>query len=256
MRYLIIFAVLLILLSSLFVFAYAAVLPSPHDFGFPVFTFPPVTTSAPEITSQPDPSLGPVVPLPPESNSSPGPVITPFPEITPQPDPSLGPVVPLPPESNFSSPPVSTSSPESTFIPVPSPGPVVTSQPDFTLQPDPSSWPVDTPQSFPSSDPVLGYLPPDQFFSLVSDYSISVIAVQTSPNTPVDSSSGLKGILLKMFGSYSPTITQLRYQSNTSTNYTYVNDISPDYPWIASAVVFAIVLYCTFKLGGTFLCKV
>lgn len=99
------------------------------------------------------------------------------------------------------------------------------------------------------------YLPPDVFLAVEDDYSIELLAVQTAPNTPVDSSTGLKGILIKLFGPYSPTITQLRYQSNTSTNYTYVNDIAPDYPWLCSAGLFTVVLYCTFKLGGTFLCK-
>lgn len=99
------------------------------------------------------------------------------------------------------------------------------------------------------------YLPPSDFFALESDYEIQVMAVQTAPNTPVESSSGLKGILISLFGPYMPTVTQFRYQSNTSTNYTYVNDISPDYPWIISAGIFAIVLYCVFRLGGTFLCK-
>lgn len=100
------------------------------------------------------------------------------------------------------------------------------------------------------------YLPPDEFLSTESDYSIEVLAVQSSPNTPVTTASGLKGIMLQLLGSYDPTITQLRYQSNTSTNYTYVNDISPDYPWLVSAGIFAIVLYCVFKLGGTLFCKI
>lgn len=100
------------------------------------------------------------------------------------------------------------------------------------------------------------YLSPDEFLSTEDDFSIQVLAVQTSPNTPVSSASGLKGIMLQLLGSYDPTITQLRYQSNTSTNYTYVNDISPDYPWLVSAGIFAIVLYCVFKLGGTLFCKI
>lgn len=99
------------------------------------------------------------------------------------------------------------------------------------------------------------YLPVDDFLAIEDDYSIQVMAVQSTPNTPVESATGLKGILIRLFGPYNPTITQLRYQSNTSTNYTYVNDISPDYPWLCSAAIFAIVLYCVFKLGGTFLCK-
>lgn len=100
------------------------------------------------------------------------------------------------------------------------------------------------------------YLAPDDFFATQEDYTISVMAVQSTPNTPVESSSGLKGILIQLFGPYSPTITQLRYQSNTSTNYTYVNDISPDWPWICSCGVFALVLFCVFRLGGALLCRV
>lgn len=94
------------------------------------------------------------------------------------------------------------------------------------------------------------YLPPDDFFESEDSYDIQVMAVQTTPNTPVESSTGLKGILIQLFGPYNPTITQLRYQSNTSTNYTYVNDISPDFPWLCSAGIFAIVLFCVFKLLG------
>ena len=99
------------------------------------------------------------------------------------------------------------------------------------------------------------YLPPDEFFASEDDFSISVLAVQTTPNTPVTSATGLKGILLQLFGDYSPTITQLRYQANNNSTYTYVNDISPDYPWIWSAVIFSIVLFCVFRLGGALLCR-
>lgn len=103
-----------------------------------------------------------------------------------------------------------------------------------------------------------GYLPPDEFFDLYGpdDYDISVMAVQSSPNTPVTSASGLKGILLNLFGSYDPPVTQLRYQANSNSNYTYVNDIQPDYPWLCSAAIFAIVLFCVFRLGGALLCRV
>lgn len=102
-----------------------------------------------------------------------------------------------------------------------------------------------------------GYLPPDDFFSLYSadDYTVSAYSVQSEPNTPVTSASGLKGVLINLFGEYSPCITQLRYQSYNS-NYTYVNDISYDVPWIASCVIFGVVLYCVFRLGGALLCKV
>lgn len=100
-----------------------------------------------------------------------------------------------------------------------------------------------------------GYLPPEVFFSVEDDYSISVFAVQTVPNTPVTSGTGLKGILISLFGSYDPTITQFRYQSNTSTNYTYVNDISPDFPWLCSAAIFGLMIFCLFRLWGAVLCR-
>lgn len=101
-----------------------------------------------------------------------------------------------------------------------------------------------------------GYLPYDEFMALYGDdYSVSVMSVQTSPNTPITSANGLKGILIKLFGFYDPPVTQLRYQSNTNTNYTYVNDIQPDYPWMISAAIFAIVLFCLFKMGGALFCK-
>lgn len=170
-----------------------------------------------------------------------------FPDVvvnpTPAPEPSEGPV-PVPEPSEDPVP-----SPEPSEEPVPAPEP----SEDPVPVPEPSEDPVPVPE--PSLS-VPDYLPPDRFFDTFDDYSVQVLAVQTTPNSPVTSSSGLKGIMLSLLGPYDPVIVQYRYQSNTSTNYTYVNDISPDYPWLCSAAIFAIVLYCTFKLGGTFFCKI
>lgn len=99
------------------------------------------------------------------------------------------------------------------------------------------------------------YLPPDEFFSLADEEGIEVYAVQSEPNTPVTSSTGLKGILLDLFGPYEPTITQLQYRQGSNQYYTYVNDISPDYIWLSSAGIFALVLFCVFRLGGVVLSK-
>lgn len=100
-----------------------------------------------------------------------------------------------------------------------------------------------------------GYLSPSDFFALEDDFSISVLAVQTSPNSPVTSSTGLKGVLISLFGPYDPVITQLRYQSNTSTNYTYVNDIAPDYPWLCSAGLFTVMIFALMRIWGAVLCR-
>lgn len=99
------------------------------------------------------------------------------------------------------------------------------------------------------------YLPPEQFFALAAEEGIEPYAVQSEPNTPITSSTGLKGVLLDLFGPYMPTITQLQYRQGSNQYYTYVNDISLDYPWLCSAAIFAIVLYCVFRLGGSLLCK-
>lgn len=109
----------------------------------------------------------------------------------------------------------------------------------------------------PAPESSAGYLPYDEFMELYAGDFTVYGAVQSSPTSPVKASdrSGLSAILLSMFGDYSPIVTQYRYQSNTSTNYTYVNDIQPDYIWLCSAAIFAIVLFCVFKLGGTLFCR-
>lgn len=102
-----------------------------------------------------------------------------------------------------------------------------------------------------------GYLPLEEFLQVAGDdYTVEAYAIQSDPNTPVTSSTGLKGILLDLFGPYMPTITQLQYRQGSNQYYTYVNDISPDYPWLCAAAIFALVLFCLFKLGGALLCRI
>lgn len=117
-----------------------------------------------------------------------------------------------------------------------------------------SSFAVDAEQSPGESSG--GYLPLDEFLQVAGDdYTVEVYAVQSDPNTPVTSSTGLKGILLDLFGPYMPTITQLQYRQGSNQYYSYVNDISPDYPWLCAAAIFALILLCLFKLGGALLCR-
>lgn len=69
--------------------------------------------------------------------------------------------------------------------------------------------------------------------------------------SPVSSSTGLKGVLIDVIGPYDTIITQYTYRQNTSTNLTYINDISPDYPWLCSAALFVVLIFCVFRtLGG------
>lgn len=66
----------------------------------------------------------------------------------------------------------------------------------------------------------------------------------------------LKALLVKLIGPYNPVIVQYRYQTNTSGNYSYLREIQLDYVWIASAALFALVIFCTFRLGGVLLRRI
>lgn len=112
----------------------------------------------------------------------------------------------------------------------------------------------------PSSDDQLaGELvdqPGDQPVDQPSDVSESVldepvcVGVETFSLSPVTSSEGLKGVLLDVLGPYDTVVTQYKYQQGSNQYYSYVNDIQPDYPWIASAVLFILLLCCSFRFLG------
>lgn len=80
------------------------------------------------------------------------------------------------------------------------------------------------------------------------EYGVQVMAL-----SPIESSTGLKGILLDLFGPYDGIVVQYRYIANSTNNYTYVNDVQPDYPWLCSALLFIAVIYSLFRIGGRML---
>lgn len=78
----------------------------------------------------------------------------------------------------------------------------------------------------------------------ITDISLASL----SPITP-SSTSGLKAALLGILGDYDPVIVEYQYASgNGYTN--YLREIQPDYVWLCSAALLALVIYCLFKLGG------
>lgn len=123
----------------------------------------------------------------------------------------------------------------------------------YTLEPD--TVPEELPPT--QEEPPYYFIPVMPSEELPSSSSVSPDEVDLSGYTldgmetfalsPVTSSTGLKGVLLKVIGPYDNIITQFRYQSNTSSNYTYVHEMTPDYPWIASAVLFIVLLYSVFQ---------
>ena len=80
------------------------------------------------------------------------------------------------------------------------------------------------------------------------DY-ISVTSV--SPVEPSDA-SGLKSALLGVLGSYDPVVVEYQYSSgNGYTN--YLREVQPDYVWLCSFALLALVIFCLFRLGGALL---
>lgn len=79
--------------------------------------------------------------------------------------------------------------------------------------------------------------------------NISVISV--APIKPSDT-SGLKAALLGVLGNYDPVIIEYQYSSgNGYVN--YLREVQPDYVWICSFVLLALVIFCLFRLGGALL---
>lgn len=78
----------------------------------------------------------------------------------------------------------------------------------------------------------------------ITDVSLASVA----PVTP-SSTSGLKAALLGILGNYDPVIVEYQYSSgNGYTN--YLREVQPDYAWLCSCGLLALVIYCLFKLGG------
>lgn len=102
-----------------------------------------------------------------------------------------------------------------------------------------------------SSDPdyVFSFLRSDGSDFPGSDAQLtSVTLMSVVPVQPADDGS-LKSILLSLIGDYDPIVLEYSYQS--SQGYTsYLREVQIDYPWIAAAVLFVVVLWCVFKIGG------
>lgn len=78
----------------------------------------------------------------------------------------------------------------------------------------------------------------------ITDISLYSVA----PVTP-SSTSGLKAALLGILGNYEPVIVEYQYLSSQGYN-NYLREVQPDFVWLCSAALLALVIYCLFKLGG------
>lgn len=78
-----------------------------------------------------------------------------------------------------------------------------------------------------------------------------VMLTGLAPVTPSDA-TGFKAVLLGLLGNYDPPVVQFEYTTNNSYKQ-YVNEIQPDYVWLCSCGLLALMIFCLFKLGGALL---
>lgn len=85
----------------------------------------------------------------------------------------------------------------------------------------------------------------------IDDPSVTITNISLASVAPVtpSSTSGLKAALLGILGNYDPVIVEYQYQSSQGYN-NYLREVQPDYVWLCSAALLALVIYCLFKLGG------
>lgn len=91
---------------------------------------------------------------------------------------------------------------------------------------------------------------PDFNDGQISNVEIMPLYTPDTGQTTIPTSS-LRAVLVNLIGPYSPVVVQYQYTSGTNTQ--YLREILPDYVWMFSCAIFALVLYCTFRIGGCLL---
>lgn len=174
------------------------------------------------------------------------------PPIAPTPEPTVAPT------------------PEPTVEPTPEPTVEPTPEPTVEPPPESSGEPSPGPSEDPVEPPVISTGPPvivnneTTLVELPPDYVIKSAGLEgmyaldpraavgpvTSANT-----TGLKSVLLSVLGSYDPIVAEYQYLNNNNSYYSYLREIQPDYVWLCSAAIFAILLYCTWRILGGLVCR-
>ena len=77
------------------------------------------------------------------------------------------------------------------------------------------------------------------------------IFASVAPVTPSDT-SGFKAVLLGLLGHYDPVVVEYQYQSTQGYN-NYLREVQPDYVWLCSFALLALMIFCIFRLGGALL---
>lgn len=76
----------------------------------------------------------------------------------------------------------------------------------------------------------------------------NITVTSVSPIEPSDT-TGLKSALLGVLGNYDPVIVEYQYSGGNGYS-NYLREVQPDYVWLCSCALLALVIYCLFRLGG------
>lgn len=96
--------------------------------------------------------------------------------------------------------------------------------------------------------PVFAYADDDSSSDIppVEEVSVEVLRISASQT------SGFHAVILGLIGDYNPIVKDYTYQS-TQGYTSHSIDIQPDWSWIASAFILALIIFCLFRfIGGVF----
>lgn len=102
-----------------------------------------------------------------------------------------------------------------------------------------------------SSEP----LPVLESGSVLTEREADEIVVYALDPITADNTTGLKSVLLGVIGPYENIVTEYRYMNSNQSYYSYLREITPDYPWFGSLAVFLVLLFSVFRVGGSLLWK-
>lgn len=74
-----------------------------------------------------------------------------------------------------------------------------------------------------------------------------------APITP-NNTNGFQAVILQLLGSYSPVVIEYSY-TNSNGYVSYLREVQPDYSWMISASIFALVLFSLFRIVGVLVKK-
>lgn len=96
-----------------------------------------------------------------------------------------------------------------------------------------------------SVSPIIQTLPEGELLEVKS----------TTNRVSASDATGLKSLMLTLIGDYDTVVTDYTYQSSNGYT-THSIQIERDWSWIISAVLFAVVIYCTIRGIVAILCRV